>query len=405
MTELELHIDVMGRRGEGIAHHQDRTVFVPRALPGEDLRAAGDGDRLRIVAIGTPSPDRVAPFYKHYERCGGCQLQHWREEPYRLWKADLVEQQLAGRGIGTKVSTLIDAHGAGRRRVSIHARRKEGVVTAGFMEARSHVLLDIDRCPILVPALSRAFDIARGLAAKLGDCDVALTATDTGIDASVKAERKVLQQEHAKLASLIADLSLARLSVNGELMGTAATPRLLMGKANVSVPPGGFLQATAEGEAVLAQLVMDGVGRSKQVADLFCGIGPFAFRLAERGKVEAFDNDRAAIAALNAAAKSTPGLKPVIGAVRDLFREPVVANEMKAYDAVVFDPPRAGAEAQARQLAKSKVKTVVAVSCDAASFARDAAILIEGGYRLTKLTAVDQFKWSSHVEVVGVFQR
>ncbi len=405
MTELELHIDVMGRRGEGIAHHQDRTVFVPRALPGEDLRAAGDGDRLRIVAIGTPSPDRVAPFCKHYERCGGCQLQHWREEPYRLWKADLVEQQLAGRGIGTKVSTLIDAHGAGRRRVSIHARRKEGVVTAGFMEARSHVLLDIDRCPILVPALSRAFDIARGLAAKLGDCDVALTATDTGIDASVKAERKVLQQEHAKLASLIADLSLARLSVNGELMGTAATPRLLMGKANVSVPPGGFLQATAEGEAVLAQLVMDGVGRAKQVADLFCGIGPFAFRLAERGKVEAFDNDRAAIAALNAAAKSTPGLKPVIGAVRDLFREPVVANEMKAYDAVVFDPPRAGAEAQARQLAKSKVKTVVAVSCDAASFARDAAILIEGGYRLTKLTAVDQFKWSSHVEVVGVFQR
>ena len=178
-----------------------------------------------------------------------------------------------------------------------------------------------------------------------------------------------------------------------------------MGKANVSVPPGGFLQATAEGEAVLAQLVMDGVGRSKQVADLFCGIGPFAFRLAERGKVEAFDNDRAAIAALNAAAKSTPGLKPVIGTVRDLFREPVVANEMKAYDAVVFDPPRAGAEAQARQLAKSKVKTVVAVSCDAASFARDAAILIEGGYRLTKLTAVDQFKWSSHVEVVGVFQR
>lgn len=405
MTETVIHIDDIGRRGEGIAHHDGRTVFVPRSLPGEDLRAAGDGERLSIAAITTPSPDRIVPFCRHYERCGGCQLQHWRDEPYRAWKAGLVEQQLAGRGIAMKVSTLIDAHGQGRRRVSIHVRRKDGVVTAGFMAARSHELLDIDLCPILVPALAGAFNIARGLGVKLGDCDVALTATDTGLDASVKAERKVLQQEHAKLANLIAELALARLSVNGELIATAATPRLAMGRANVAVPPGGFLQATSEGEAVLSQLVIEGAGKAKHVADLFCGIGPFAFRLAERGKVEAFDNDRAAVVCLNAAAKSTPGLKPVTGVVRDLFREPLVPNEMKAFEAVVFDPPRAGAEAQARQLARSKVKTVIAVSCDAASFARDAETLVGGGYRLTKLTAVDQFKWSAHVETVGVFVR
>ena len=405
MTELTLRIAGMGRKGEGIAHHEGRTFFVPGTLAGEEVRAVGDGERLTAVEITQASPDRIAAFCKHYQRCGGCQLQHWRGEPYGAWKAAIVEQQLAARGLAHKISTLIDAHGSGRRRVSVHVRREGGVVTAGFMEARSHALLDIDACPILEPQLSRAFDIARGLGARLGDCDVALTSTATGIDASVKAERKVLAQEHARLAGLIPDLALARLSVNGEIIATAATPRLRMGRADVALPPGSFLQATAEGEATLARLVVEGMGKFKSAADLFCGIGPFAFRLAERGKVEAYDNDRAAILALNAAAKATPGLKPIIGAARDLFREPLVANEMKDIDAVVFDPPRSGAETQAKQLAKSKVKTVVAVSCDAGTLARDAGILVGGGYRLTKLTAVDQFKWSSHIEVVAVFVR
>ena len=405
MTEIALHIAGMGRRGEGIAHVDGRNVYVPRSLPGEDVSASGGGERMALTRIVNPAPDRVAAFCGHYERCGGCQLQHWREDSYRAWKVAIVEQQLAARGLTMKVSALIDAHGDGRRRVSIHARRKDGVVTAGFMEARSHALLDIAACPILTPALSGAFDIARGIAARLGDCGVALTATATGIDASVKAGRKVLRKEHARLAGLIPDLGLARLSVNGELIATAVTPRLAMGRADVAVPSGGFLQATAAGEAALAQLVVEGVGKARSVADLFCGIGPFAFRLAERGKVEAYDNDRAAISALNLAARSTSGLKPVIGEARDLFREPLVPNEMKNFDAVVFDPPRAGAEEQAKQLARSKVGTVVAVSCDVSTFARDAEILRGGGYRLTRLTAIDQFKWSSHVEVVGVFQR
>ena len=189
------------------------------------------------------------------------------------------------------------------------------------------------------------------------------------------------------------------------MIATAVPPRLEIGKASVALPPGGFLQATALGEETLAQLVIEALGKSKSVADLFCGIGPFAFRNAERARVEAYDNDRAAVAALNAAAKVTSGLKPITAAARDLFREPLVPNEMKDLDAVVFDPPRAGAEAQAKQLARSKVKTVVAVSCDAATFARDAEILVTGGYALRKVTAVDQFKWSSHVEIVAQFTR
>lgn len=405
MSELELKIEGMGKRGEGVARAGERVVFVPGTLPGEQVQAEGDGDRLSLVAVEVASPDRVAPFCKHYGRCGGCQLQHWRKEPYEAWKASLVTEALKARGIDLDVSDCIDAHGAGRRRVAIHVRKRNGVVTAGFMEARSHTLLDIDHCPILDPALNPAFDIARALGAKLGDCDVAVTATLTGLDVSVKAERDVLAREHGNLAAFVNTLKLARLSVNGEVIAIAVPPRLQIGKASIALPPGGFLQATSAGEETLARLVIDALGRSKAVADLFCGIGPFAFRIAETARVEAYDNDKPAIAALNAAIKATSGLKPMTAAVRDLFREPLVPNEMKELDAVVFDPPRAGAEAQAKQLARSKVRTVVAVSCDAASFARDAEILVSGGYKLTQVTAVDQFRYSAHVEVVARFTR
>jgi len=403
MTELT--ITAMGRRGEGIARDDGRTSFVPGTLPGETVIAEGEGERLTLLTVERPSPDRIAPFCPHYGRCGGCQLQHWREEPYRAWKASLVRDALAAQGIACEVPDCIDAHGEGRRRVILHVRKRGGVVTAGYMAPRSHDLLDIDRCPILAPALDGAFDIARALGERLGDCDVAVTATLTGLDVSVKAERKVLEREHGNLAQFVSTLKLARLSVNGEAIATAIPPRLKLGKAEVALPPGGFLQATALGEETLAQLVRAAVGKAKSVADLFCGIGPFALRLAERARVEAYDSDRAAIAALAAAVKATPGLKPVTAAARDLFREPLVPNEMKDFDAVVFDPPRAGAEAQARQLARSKVKAVVAVSCDVASFARDAAILVAGGYALKTVTAVDQFKWSSHVEMVARFTR
>lgn len=405
MTEVQLDIVDIGRRGEGIARHDDRAVFAPGTLPGETIRADIQEGRTAGMRIVTPSPDRCAPFCAYYGTCGGCQLQHWREDPYRTWKKQLVQQSFAARGIETSVDGLIDAHGTGRRRVSIHVRRMDGSVSAGYMAARSHHLLDIERCPILVPQLDRAFDIARTIGRKLGDCDVALTATASGIDASIKAERKIVERELPGLAGLAVDLKLARLSVNTQIVATTIVPRVTMGKAEVIVPPLSFLQATEQGEATLAKLVLDGIGKAGKVADLFCGCGPFALRLAERYKVEAYDNDRPAIAALVAATKAAPGLKPITALARDLLREPLVANELRGIDAVVFDPPRAGAEAQSRQLAKSKVKTVVAVSCDPASLARDAAILVEGGYRLIALTAVDQFKWTSHVEAVAVFRR
>ncbi len=403
MIERRLDITGLGQRAEGLGRNESGTFFVPYTLPGETILAGIEGGRANLVRIEKTSPDRVEPFCRYFGICGGCQLQHWNQKPYAAWKRGLVETALRRRGIETQVGDLIDAHGAGRRRVSLHVRRKDGVTTAGFMQARSHVLLDIKHCPILVPALNNATAIASRLGEKLGDCDVALTATDGGIDAAVKAERKIAEREAPNLAKLAAELDLARLSVNDEIIVTHRTPSVRMGCSNVVLPPDSFLQATESGEAHLSECVMAALGKSKSVTDLFSGLGPFTLRLAETTRVSAFDSDRAAIAALSQAVRATPGLKPVETAVRDLFREPLVVNELKPFDAVVFDPPRAGAEAQARQLAKSKIKTVVAVSCNPLTLARDAEVLLGGGYRLQSITPIDQFKWTSHVETVAVF--
>lgn len=402
MTEQRLTISRVGWRGEGIA---EGPVFVPCTLPGEVVTAEVQQDRGRLISVEEASPERIAPFCPHFGHCGGCQLQHWQEDTYRAWKVAQVEQAFAKSGIDVTVSTLIDAHGEGRRRVSLHVRRKDGVVTAGFMEMRSHDLYDLDRCPILVPALANAPDMAREIGKVLGDCDVAATATAGGLDLRVRAERRVVAEEHAKLAALAERLDVARFTVNAEVIVVRRSPVVHMGRASVTLPSASFLQATAAGEEALATLVLDAMGKSKSVADLFCGCGPFTFRLAEKAKVQAFDSDAPAIAALLSAARNTQGFKPVAAEARNLMTAPLVAGELKDFDCVVFDPPRAGAEAQARQLARSEVKTIAAVSCDPLTLARDARILLDGGYSLSRLTAVDQFKWSSHVECVAVFSR
>ncbi|MBN9305253.1 MAG: hypothetical protein BGO82_08915 [Devosia sp. 67-54] len=343
--------------------------------------------------------DRRDPFCRYFGTCGGCTLQHFGPAAYDALKRGLVEDALRHAHVAAALNPMLAAHGDGRRRATLHARGK----AVGYMQARSHDLLDIAACPILVPALAqRAVTLTHPIAATVGDCDVAYTATDTGLDVAIRTERRF----KAERLTLLAQRSgAARLSLNGEIVIETRPPAVRMGKALVEIPVASFLQATAEAEAVLARLVRDGVGPAKSVADLFCGMGPFTLRLAETARIFAADADRPAIAALHKAVKHTQGLKPVTAAVRDLFREPLLPRELDAHDAVVFDPPRAGAEAQARELAKSKVRTVVAVSCEPRTFARDAAILIAGGYRLESVTPVDQFAWSMHVEVVGVFRR
>ena len=411
MTE-RLTIARLGHRGDGVADTHSGPVFVPYTLPGEVVEvepAPGHSDRRHLLRVEAASAERIAPFCPHFGVCGGCQTQHWDFSRYRAWKHGLVVTALRQAGLDAPIGELIDAHGEGRRRATFHARRSErSVLEVGFAAWRAHHIVSIDKCPVLAPALSGALPAAWALAEALGTLnkplDIQATATDSGLDIDVRGSGPLPPQRVTALARLADTHRLARLTRHGELIVQRVAPTVRIGKAQVVLPPGSFLQATADGEAVLARLVAGHASNVKTVADLFCGVGPFALRLAEDARVFAADGDAGAVAALRDAAKAS-GLKPIEAETRDLFRRPLVAQELKRFDAVVFDPPRQGAEAQARQLAASKALLVIAVSCNAATFARDARILVDGGYRLTGVTPVDQFRHSAHVELVARFTR
>ncbi|WP_196259859.1 class I SAM-dependent RNA methyltransferase [Pelagibacterium limicola] len=393
-----LEIIGLGHRGEGIAYVEGAPVFVPHTLAGETIIAEVSGNRGRLLDIVEPSPDRVAPFCPHFGRCGGCQLQHMAPSSYGAFKRDLVVSALAHAGVEADVAEPVIAHGTGRRRVTLHATRHG----AGFMGLRSHDIHPIEACPILVPALVKAPEIAARIAALLGPCDVAFTVADTGLDVAIKGKGL---KPSAAIAELARRYDIARVSLNGEPLYSVRAPLLALGKAGVALPVAGFLQATAAAEAELATRVTDAARGLKSMADLFSGIGPFALRLAQIAPVFAADSDKAAIDALAKAVRTTTGLKPLSAECRDLFREPLTPFELNRFDCVVLDPPRAGAKAQVLELAKAKVKRVIYVACDPQSFGRDAAILVAAGYRIGTVTPVDQFAFSAHIELLAVFDR
>ena len=391
-------ITSLGHKGEGVADIDGRKVFVPLALPGELVELDVDGERGTLMGVITPAANRAEPFCPHFGACGGCQLQHMDRTSYEAFKIGLVETPLRFAGIDAKVTRFVDASGAGRRRATLHARR-EG---AGYMRLRSHEVHDLDTCPIAAPGLAKAPDIARAVMQAVGESDVSFTATLSGLDVAIRTEKKQARMD--RVAPLVARFKLARLALNGEMVLQVQPPVVEMGRARVELPIGSFLQATETAEAVLSDYVLSAVGKAKTVADLFCGIGPFALRLAEQRPVFAVDSDKAGIAALDKARRFTKGLREVTAKARDLFRDPLTQFELP-YEAVVLDPPRAGAEAQVRELAKSKIRTVVMVACDARNFSRDAAILIAGGYAMSDLIAVDQFTQSTHIEIAATFSR
>jgi 23S rRNA (uracil1939-C5)-methyltransferase len=405
-----LTISRLGIRGDGVADTPAGPVYVPYTLPGELVEVEpfpGHPDRRHLLRVETASAERIAPVCPHFTVCGGCQTQHWNFAKYLGWKRNLVVEALSG--FDAPVDEIIDAHGEGRRRVVLHARRSQkDVLEVGFAAYRAHHIVSIDRCPVLAPSLDGAIPVAWALAEALGamkkPLDIQVTASDAGLDVDVRGSGGLPPSRAAALVRLAETHKLARLTRHGEFIAQRTTPTVQIGKAIVPLPPGSFQQATRAGEETLARLVSEHAGKVKQVADLFCGVGPFALRLAERARVIAADTDAAAVASLTEGAK-TPGLKPIETHARDLFRRPFLPDELKRCDAVVFDPPRQGAEAQARELARSKVPVVIAVSCNVATFARDARILADGGYKLTAVTPVDQFRHSAHVEIVARFER
>ena len=408
-----LVISDIGHRADGVARTEDGPVFVPYTLPGETVDAdavAGHPDRRHLLRIVEPSPDRIEPFCPHFGICGGCAIQHWAEPRYRDWKRNLVVGALQQAGIDAPVDELIDAHGEGRRRAVLHARQgTRAIVEVGFSALRAHTIVPIEHCPVLAPSMAGAIEAGWAIADALGPLkkplDIHMTGTLNGLDIDVRGSGPLDPLRASTLARVAAPRRIVRITRHGQMVAQIAPPVVRMGKAQVTLPPGPFLQATALGEETLAALVLQSIGNARTALDLFCGVGPFALRLAERMRVTAIDSDRPALEALARAAQATPGLKQVITHPRDLFRLPLSATELALFDAIVFDPPRQGAAAQAREIAKSKVKTVVAVSCNAATFARDAANLIAGGYRPVHVTPVDQFKYTAHVEIVAGFVR
>ncbi|HEV7911236.1 MAG TPA: RNA methyltransferase [Methylocella sp.] len=403
-----LTIDRLGARGEGVAQGPEDLIFVPYALAGETIAAEVDDSRGTLVEVLTPSPHRIAPFCRYFSRCGGCAVQTLAEDSYARWKRDLVTSALWRAGLTNEVSDLADAHGAGRRRAAFHARYVQGRSTTGFMQARTHDIVEIDSCPLLAAsmdgALPAARAIAQALAASRKPLDILVTATASGLDVDLKGQGPLNVAQRQGLVRVALEHDLARLSNHGEIVISRRTPMLAMGKAAVAPPPGVFLQATLAGEEALVARVCAHVAGARRIADLFSGIGTFALRMAEFATVDGFDLEEAALSALAKAAR-VKGLRHVAVSPRDLFRRPLGPLEVERYDAVVFDPPRAGAEKQALVLSASSVPLVVAVSCNAQTFARDAAILCAGGYEIARIEPLDQFRHTPHVEIVAGFRR
>lgn len=411
---VTLVIERLGQRGEGVAAGP---VYVPDALPGERVLAMVDGDRGTRLDLLTASPDRQPPICPYFGTCGGCAVQSLAAAPYAAWKRDLVVTALSMAGVPATVLPLVDAHGEGRRRATFHVRAAAGpnVLAArppvvGYMRARAHEIIEIAACPILSPRLDGALRAARALAAALRETgkalDILVTASEGGLDIDVRGCGPLDASATARAVAVADAHDLARLSNHGEVLVGRRPPSLAMGRASVVIPPKAFLQATERGEEVLAHAVRDRVAAARRVLDLFAGVGTFTLRLAEAATVHAADGDPSALAALARAARAARDvLNPVTVETRDLFRRPFSPAELAVFDAVVFDPPRAGAAAQASALAASAVPTIVAVSCHPASFARDAATLIAGGYRLDPVLPVDQFRYAAHVELVAVFRR
>ena len=408
----DLEIERVGAQGDGVAAGP---VFASLALPGERVRARVAGERADAVEVLDASAERVTPPCPHFGACGGCALQHWAAAPYLAWKAEQIRLALARERIETEILPAFAARPGSRRRLALHARPgRGGGAEIGFKARRSWRLVPIEVCPVADPRLVAAFPALRTLAAPLFERPKSAptlhaTLTETGLDVDITGVEQrgggLSADARIQVAAAAGAADLARVSLGGEILYQARTPMVRIGRASVALPLGAFLQAVGEAEAAMAGFVREALAGARTVADLYCGVGAFALRLAEEAAVSAYDIAGPAVAALKAAHGQAPGLKAVAAEARDLVRRPVLAAQLDRVEAAVIDPPRAGAAEQHRELAKSKVARVAGVSCNPATFARDARILTDAGFSLTRVLPVDQFLWSPHVELVGVFER
>lgn len=410
MTELT--IDRLGHRGDGVILQPDgKSLFVPYTLAGETVDVDLQGGTARLNRILTPSPDRIEPACRHFGTCGGCLLQHMAPGPYADFKRRLVVDALADRGLTPDVGATRVVPSHSRRRATFAGLMAGRHPLVGFNERASHRLVSLTECPVVKPQLLAALPALTALtgliAPRKGGLDLTVTLTTGGLDVSVAgiAARDV-DRLRLPLIELAERFDLARLSAGGEAIVERRAAVINIDGVLVTLSPGGFLQASEEAEAIMGELVTAAIpAKAKRVADLFSGVGTFALRLARLAEVLAIEGEAGAVAALDRAARNMTGRHRITAEKRDLARRPLIDKELEKIDAVVFDPPRAGAAEQSLWLARSKVPTIVAVSCNPATLARDLRTLVDGGYHIDTVTPVDQFLWSSHVEVVAVLKR
>lgn len=405
----KLRIARLGAQGDGVAETPEGPVFVPFTLPGETVTAARQKDRAVAMAILEPSPQRVDPVCRHFTECGGCALQHLEVPAYLEWKRDKVAQALKARRIEADPAPTVPCAPHSRRRAVFSARRTEAGILLGYNRALSHQIIDIEECPIaeaeIVGALGRLRKLADLVCNTAQPFHMTVTHTASGLDVAIQDSGRIAEKLRMAISDFAIGEGLARVTVDGEIIVEPKKPMVLFGEVAVEPPPGAFLQAVASAEAVMAQLAGEHLRRAKKVLDLFAGSGAFTLRLAAKAEVHAVEGDAAALAALDRGFRFASGLKRVTVEKRDLFRRPVRFKELNAFDGLVFDPPRAGAEDQCVQIAKSDVPFVAAVSCNPATLARDLRILIDGGYALKSVTPIDQFLWSPHVEAVALLEK
>lgn len=416
MSTETLTIEKLGISGDGIARGPFGPVYVPFTLPGETVALAVNRDRGTVMSYADVSPERVEPRCRHFGpegengACGGCSLQHASDSLYIAFKRQLVIDALKSKAIPAEVGELVTAAPGERRRTVFTGRKTEKDLLLGYSQAESHHIVSISECPIASPGIMSRLAAIRTIAASMavGAEPFRITVLETlsGLDLAFDGIKKLDDAQRRKaIQTALTQRGVARLSLNGEILFEPVKPIIDFGGVSVSPPPGSFAQATKPAEDVMAELVLAHLGKAKRVVDLFAGSGTFSLRIARKAQVHAVEGEEKPLKALDFAARNTQGLKPVTIEKRDLFRRPLMASELKLYDAIVFDPPRAGAEAQTREMVKSGVKKIVAVSCNPVTLVRDLRILIDAGYRVTGVTPIDQFLWSSHVEVVATLEK
>jgi 23S rRNA (uracil1939-C5)-methyltransferase len=405
-------IEVLGAQGQGIAHIGGEKHFIPFTLPGERVRAVLHGQRTAAISIEAPSPERIEPVCKHFGTCGGCTLQHWADALYSEWKQGLVTSALARAGIAAPVEPLRSYPVSSRRRAALTARSDGGKIALGYNAARTHDAVDLEECPILLPEIAQTLPhLKAALSASMpakSEAKITVTAAANGLDCAIQGP--VLRAAvNAKVIGILGAAGIIRAFWNDDLVLLAAAPLISFSGIGVTLPPNVFLQAVEQCEHDMARWVLDALSSGKAasgpICDLFAGLGAFTFPAATLAPVTAYEESQAAVVALTAAAKRAKGLKAVSATRRDLYRNPLGPLELNKFASVIIDPPREGAEAQARALVSSKIATVAMLSCNPTSFARDAAILTGGGFQLTRLAAFDQFRFSAHVEIAALFQR